>query len=128
MLDGMDVQLPPSCVEMNRTAPPGEPITDARLAALAKAMATPSRVKIVRYLSQCRPHIESDIVEAIGLAQSTISEHIRTLRDAGIVVVVDDPPRTWYCVNRNVLGQLSKALTDLPTPFPIEQKELVELV
>ena len=102
---------------MNATAPPLEPLTDERMANLAKALGSPTRLKIVRYLSQCRSHIANDIVEETGLAQSTISEHIRALRDAGVVLIVDDPPRTWYCVNRAVLSQLSKGLADLPLPF-----------
>jgi len=102
---------------MNLGAPNPEPLTDERLAVLAKAMGNPMRVKIVRYLSQCTSHIGNDIVEETGLAQSTISEHIRMLRDAGIVMFVEDPPRTWYCVNRAVLAQLGSGLTDLPREF-----------
>ena len=113
----MDIQPPQTCLEMNLRAPAPEPISDRRLAALAKAMGNPNRVKIVRYLSQCRPHIENDIVEETGLAQSTISEHIRGLRDVGIVTVVDDPPRIWYCVNRKVLVSLAAAIADVPEPF-----------
>jgi DNA-binding transcriptional ArsR family regulator len=115
----MDVQPPQTCIEMNLRAPVLEPLTDERLAALAKAMGSPSRVSIVRYLSQCRPHIESDIVAETGLAQSTISEHIRALRDVGIVTVVDDPPRIWYCVNRAALASLAAALTGMPEPFEL---------
>lgn len=113
----MNVNPPQTCVEMNRQAPEPEPITDERLAALAKAMGHPNRVKIVRYLSQCRPHIENEIVEELGLAQSTVSEHIRALRDVGIVTVVDDPPRLWFCVNRTVLVSLAFAMAQIPVPF-----------
>jgi len=102
---------------MNVKAPPPEPLTDERLAALAKAMGSPSRVKIIRYLSQCRSHIATDIVEETGLAQSTISEHIRALRDVGIVTMVEDPPRTWYCVNRGILAQFATGITAIPRPF-----------
>ncbi len=102
---------------MNATAEVPEPLTDERFAALAKALGSSSRLKIVRYLSQCRSHIANDIVEETGLAQSTVSEHIRALRDAGIVIVVDDPPRTWYCVNRAVLAQLAHGMVQLPRPF-----------
>lgn len=102
---------------MNESAPRLEPLTDERMAAVAKALGSPTRLKIVRYLSRCRSHIANDIVDETGLAQSTISEHIRALRDAGIVLVVPDPPRTWYCVNRAVLAQFAEALEDLPVPF-----------
>ena len=44
---------------------------------------------------------------------------------AGIVLIVDDPPRTWYCVNRAVLGQLSKGLAGLPVPFDSVRSEPV---
>jgi ArsR family transcriptional regulator len=113
----MKITPPQTCIEMNRSAPRPEPLSDERLAAMAKAMSNPNRVKIVRYLSQCRPLIENDVVEATGLAQATISEHVRTLTDAGVVTIVDDPPRKWYCVNRAAIASLAAALTDLPTPF-----------
>ena len=113
----MDVQEPQTCLEMNLRAPAPEPLTDERLADLARAMGNPSRVKIVRYLSQCRPHSENEVVEAVSLAQSTISQHIRVLRDVGIVTAVDDPPRTWYCVNRAALASLASAIAGLPRRF-----------
>jgi ArsR family transcriptional regulator len=102
---------------MNATAPPTEPLSDERMAVIAKALGSPTRLQIIRYLSQRRSHIANDIVEDTGLAQSTISEHIRALRGAGIVMVVEDPPRTWYCVNRAVLAQFSRTLVELPRPF-----------
>ncbi len=102
---------------MNISAEPPEPLTDERTAALAKALGNQKRLGIVRYLSQCRPHIANEIVEEMGLAQSTISEHIRELREAGIVIKVDDPPRVWYCVNRRVLAQLSIGIAELPRAF-----------
>ncbi len=111
------IQPPQSCLEMNLLAPTPEPISDEQLAALAKALGSPSRIKIVRYLSQCRPHNENDIVAQTGLAQSTISEHIRALRDVGIVTVVDDPPRLWFCVNRKMLASLAAAIDGIPMPF-----------
>ncbi len=113
---------------MNQQAPSPEPLTDRRLAALAKALGSPSRLAIVRYLSQCRSHIANDIVEATGLAQSTISEHIRALRDVGIVIVVDDPPRTWYCVNRAVLAQIAAGVVALPRPFDAGREDTTALV
>ena len=108
---------------MNLMAPPPEPLSDERLAALAKAVGSPTRVKIIRYLSQCRSHIANDIVDETGLAQSTISEHIRALRDVGVVTVVEDPPRTWYCVNRSVLAQLASGISAIPRPFDREDAD-----
>lgn len=102
---------------MNLHAPPPEPLTEDRFAKLAHAIGNPTRLRIVRYLSQCRPYIAGDVVREIGLAQSTISEHIRILREAEIVVVVEEQPRNWYCVNRAVLAQLVDGIERLPTPF-----------
>ena len=113
----MDIPLPPSCIEMNRSAQDSEPLTDDRMAAAAKALGNRKRLEIVRYLSQCRPHIAKDIVAEVGLAQSTISEHIRELSEAGVVIKVDDAPRVWYCVNRSVLTRLAMGIVDLPRAF-----------
>jgi hypothetical protein len=85
----------PATTQLLRHEPPGAPARAThheRLALLARAVGNPTRLQIVRYLSQCRSHIANDIVEETGLAQSTISEHVRALRDIGIVVVVEDPP------------------------------------
>ena len=73
--------------------------TDQRVAALAKALAHPARVAILRTLAE-RACICGEIVEVLGLAQSTVSQHLRVLKQAGWVNGEVDGPRTCYRLDR----------------------------
>ncbi|MEQ9607371.1 MAG: metalloregulator ArsR/SmtB family transcription factor [Kiloniellaceae bacterium] len=70
-----------------------------RIAALAKALAHPARVKVVQTLLRRRSCIGCDIVEEIGLAASTTSEHLRILKEAGLIVGEIARPRICYSLN-----------------------------
>lgn len=61
------------------------PAADADLGALAKALGHPTRVKILRILRTGPGATCGDLVTALALAQSTVSEHLRLLREAGLV-------------------------------------------
>lgn len=80
------------------------------IADLAKALAHPARVHIVRLLLEKRSCIGCDIVEAIGLAQSTVSEHLRILKEAGIVEAAVDRPRVCYALAPERLRPLAELL------------------
>mgnify|MGYP001252426685 CR=1 FL=1 len=69
------------------------------LAALAKALGHPARVAIVDHLLQAEACINSDLVQELGLAQATISQHLRELKDAGIIQGTIEGPRMSYCIN-----------------------------
>lgn len=73
-------------------------VFDHELALLAKALGHPTRVQIVRYLLSRDCCMCSDIVEHLPLAQSTVSQHLRVLKDAGILRGTIDGPRVSYCV------------------------------
>jgi ArsR family transcriptional regulator len=85
------------------------PEADDELAKLAKAIGHPARVRILRMLSQKEARVCSQIVGELPLAQSTVSEHLRILKDAGLIRSNQDGPRVGYCINYNVLRKL-KAL------------------
>src|SRR5436190_19331041 len=72
---------------------------DEALARLAKALGHPARVRILRMLSRKEARVCSQIVDELPLAQSTVSEHIRILREAGLVRRSQDGPRIRYCIN-----------------------------
>jgi len=82
---------------MKATAEPGavdlRPVegaaADADLGTLAKALGHPTRVRIIRILRAGEGSTCMALVEALSLAQSTVSEHLRLLREAGIVTVTD---------------------------------------
>jgi ArsR family transcriptional regulator, arsenate/arsenite/antimonite-responsive transcriptional repressor len=97
--------------------PAEESVADEQLAALAKALAHPVRVRILRMLAKRDARMCADIVDELPLAQSTVSEHLRILRAAGLVAAREDGVRTGYCIDPVALVRL-KALIDhaLPTP------------
>ncbi|MCC6006285.1 MAG: winged helix-turn-helix transcriptional regulator [Rhodobacteraceae bacterium] len=88
--------------------PPAPPETD--VAPVARALGHPARIRIVAYLRDHGPAIAGDIVEAVGLAQSTVSEHLRLLREAGIVTARSDPPRVIYALDPDSVVPLARFL------------------
>lgn len=82
---------------------------DEELASLAKALGHPARVQILRLLVRKNPCICSDIVEELPLAQSTVSQHLKVLKDAGLIRGEVDGPRVCYCIAPRALRRL-KAL------------------
>jgi len=70
-----------------------------RLAALAKALAHPARVAILEYLIQKGACVCGDIVEELPLSQSTISQHLKAMKDAGIIQGTIEGVHTCYCLN-----------------------------
>jgi ArsR family transcriptional regulator len=92
--------------------------SDDQLAELAKALAHPARLRIVRLLQATPGCIGGDIVGAVGLAQSTVSEHLRILKAAGIIRGEIDGPRVCYALNPDALAPLAAFITSLtPPPF-----------
>lgn len=85
------------------------PEADEELAALAKALGHPARVKILRILVRKNSCICGDIVEELPLSQSTVSQHLKVLKEAGLIRGDVDGPRVCYCVEPTTLRRL-KAL------------------
>src|SRR3954447_26541488 len=85
------------------------PEADEELAKLTKALGHPARVRIIRMLSRKEARVCSQIVDELPLAQSTVSEHLRILKEAGLIRSSQDGPRIGYCINFDTLRKL-KAL------------------
>lgn len=86
------------------------------LAALAKALAHPARIRILRLLQATPGCIGGTIVEAVGLAQSTVSEHLRILKAAGIITGEIDGPRICYALDPAALHLLTAFIAGLASP------------
>lgn len=86
---------------------------EAAVAALAKALGHPARIGIVSMLHERQACIGCDIVEKIGLAQSTTSEHLRILKAAGIIAGEIEGPRVCYSLNPVALAPLRRFLNRL---------------
>lgn len=88
-------------------------LEDMRMAAIAKALGHPARLRILRLLARTPGCIGGDIVEAVGLAQSTVSEHLRILKEAGVIEGQIDPPRVCYSLSPGALQPLSALIEEL---------------
>jgi ArsR family transcriptional regulator len=96
---------PEPSVEWNMLPLEG-PRADDELATLGKAIGHPARVRILRLLSRKEARVCSQIVDELPLAQSTVSEHIRILKQAGLVRSSQDGGRVGYCINFDGLRRL----------------------
>jgi ArsR family transcriptional regulator len=98
-------------MENTRTASPSELTSNDALATIAKALAHPARVQIVRLLLSRSSCIGGEITQELSLAQSTVSEHLRILKAAGVVVGEIEHPRICYSLSVQRLAPLSEFLT-----------------
>lgn len=71
-----------------------------RLARFAKALGHPTRIKILNHLENQSCCFTGDLLEVIPLAQSTISQHLKELKDAGLIQGEVNPPKIKYCINK----------------------------
>ncbi|MBL8950470.1 MAG: winged helix-turn-helix transcriptional regulator [Myxococcaceae bacterium] len=79
---------------------------DEELATLAKALGHPARVQIVRLLVRKTACVCGDIVDELPLAQSTVSQHLKVLKEAGLIRGEVDGPRVCYCIEPRALRRL----------------------
>jgi len=70
-----------------------------QIAAIAKVFSHPARVAILQYISIQEACICNDIVEEIGLAQATISQHLKVINDAGLLKGTFEGKSLCYCLN-----------------------------
>lgn len=115
-LDASDPLCCPPGEPASASLAPGElPVDDAvaneELAMFAKALGHPTRVRILRMLAQKEARMCSLIVDELPLAQSSVSEHLRILKAAGLIRGREDGPRVAYCIEPVTLRRM-KALLD----------------
>ena len=94
---------------------------DNRIATAAKAFAHPARVAILHYLLKTNACVNKDLVQELGLAQATISQHLRELKDAGIIQGTIEGSRVSYCINparwTEIKDQFLALFDQYPTPL-----------
>ena len=89
---------------------------DLELARLAKALGHPARVAIVRMLARRGECVCGAIVADLPLSQATVSQHLKVLKQAGIVRGELDPPRVCYCLDPAAFERLEALFRGLTTP------------
>lgn len=100
----------PRQAKLGPPMPGGQEVSADALAAIAKALGHPARIHIVRLLLKKRSCIGCDIVDEVGLAQSTVSEHLRILKAAGVITGEIERPRVCYSLNPGSLLPLARLL------------------
>jgi len=105
----------PTCPSGDDTAAvvPDTTAPDQELAGLARALAHPARVRILRILIARNSCVCGQIVDELPLAQSTVSQHLKVLKDAGLVQGEIDGPKVCYCVQPAALRRLRCLVAEL---------------
>lgn len=94
---------------------------EKRLAAMLKALGNPVRFQIMQILAEKKMCITGEIVEFTTLAQSTVSQHLKVLREAGLISGEVDGPATCYCIEETQVRWLKQKIeTWLPQCCPDE--------
>ncbi len=83
---------------------------EGRLVGMLKALGNPIRFQIMCTLAERQTCITQDIVDATPLAQSTVSQHLKVLREAGLIHGEIEGPATCYCVNPEVVRWLKEQI------------------
>ena len=71
-----------------------------RIARFAKAMGHPARIAILEFLAQQSECYFGDIHEELPIAKATVSQHLKELKEAGVIQGEVEPPKVKYCINR----------------------------
>ncbi|MDA0700420.1 MAG: metalloregulator ArsR/SmtB family transcription factor [bacterium] len=124
-----DFSPPTSATRPSRLERPPTPAAtastadDTRLAGLAKALGHPARVRILRHLLAADACMCGAIHDVVPLAQSTVSQHLKVLKQAGLIVGEVDGPRVCYSPARAALAELAALLHGLDPDAPRARKE-----
>jgi len=88
-------------------------VDEKRLTQMMKALGHPARMQIIRYLSENPQCFTGDIVDVLPLAQATVSQHLKVLRDAGLICGTIEGPATSYCLDDGNVAWLKQQMANL---------------
>ncbi len=103
----------PCCPPVRATGAKPSMRSMLELADLAKALGHPARVQILRLLMEKNTCVAGDIFQKLPLAQSTVSQHLKVLRAAGLIIGCEDGPRVCYCVDSEVLARFKELVAGI---------------
>ncbi len=90
-----------------------KPVEDGQLAGLCHALGHPHRVFILRFLAAQDACFAGEIADQLPIAASTVSQHLKQLRRAGLIKGEVDGPRRCYCIDPDVLGRFKTLVEGL---------------
>ena len=79
---------------------------DIELAKLAKALSHPARISILRTIAEQKTCLCGEVVEVMPLAQSTVSQHLKELKNANLIIGEIEGPKSCYCINWQTVKKL----------------------
>ena len=87
--------------------------TQNEVATIAKALGHPARIAILQYLAEKKSCVCGDIVDELPLSQSTVSQHLKELKEVGLIKGEIEGPSVCYCIDPKALLKAKKLLGDL---------------
>ncbi len=103
-----NASLTEACCSLDITEPDQD-----RLVAMFKAVGNPLRFEILKFLVTHPGCITGDIVDYLPIAQATVSQHLKVLRDAGWIVGVVEGPARCYCLNADNIAWFREQITQI---------------
>lgn len=88
-----------------------------KLAQMMKALAHPARIAIIQHLLKSQACICGDLVEELGLAQATISQHLKELKNVGLIQGTIEGTSICYCIDPKVWKQYKAAFDSFFVPY-----------
>ena len=98
---------------MGLTKTQGFPRTQLELAAFAKALGHPARIAILQFLATQKACVCGDIVDSLPLSQSTVSQHLKELKNVGLIKGDVEGPSICYCIDEKNWQKVKTAMADL---------------
>jgi ArsR family transcriptional regulator, arsenate/arsenite/antimonite-responsive transcriptional repressor len=83
---------------------------ELKVADFARALSHPARVAILKALAEKKECICGDLVDVLPLAQSTVSQHLKALKDVGLIQGTIDGPRSRYCIDWKVFERYQREI------------------
>jgi DNA-binding transcriptional ArsR family regulator len=91
-----------------------------RMASMLKALAHPARIAIIEYLVKSKSCICGELVEQLGLAQATISQHLKELKTAGIIKGTVEGTSVCYCIDEKVWKQYQQQMQQFFVSYEVK--------
>lgn len=97
-------------------------VRDNKIARYAKALAHPARIAIIQLLIKKQTCICGDIVEELPLSQSTVSQHLKELKDSGLIKGQIEGAKVCYCIDEEEWEKAKNYLVNLFSSFSVKNK------
>lgn len=98
---------------MGLTKTEGFTKSQVELAAITKALGHPARIAILQFLAERKACVCGDIVDELPLSQSTVSQHLKELKTAGLIKGDIEGPSVCYCIDDKMWAKAKKVLNTL---------------